>query len=399
MTTFPDGFLWGSATAGHQVEGGNVNADLWPLEWAEDTLFAEPSLDACDHYHRYPEDIATMADLGFNAYRFSLEWSRIEPEPGAFSRAALDHYRRMVGTCLEHGITPVVTYCHFTTPRWFAGGRRLGGHRRPRPVRPLRRTGDRAPGRPPGSGGDAERAERHRPPAADRRDPDGRRGRRRPGRATRTATAWAWSAPASSRWPRSTARASRRSRPAPATLEVGWTLAVVDLQPADGGEDRWQEARQRATLDWLEVSREDDWVGVQTYTRERIGPDGKIGPPEGAAVTQTGWEVYPEALEHTVRLAAEHAGVPVLVTENGMATDDDEARIAYTRGALEGLGRAVDDGVDVRGYLHWTYLDNFEWMAGYAKTFGLVAVDRETYERTVKPSARWLGEVARANAL
>ena len=106
-----------------------------------------------------------------------------------------------------------------------------------------------------------------------------------------------------------------------------------------------------------------------------------------------------EALEHTVRLAAEHAGVPVVVTENGMATDDDEARIAYTRGALEGLGRAVDDGVDVRGYLHWTYLDNFEWMAGFAKTFGLVAFDPETFARTVKPTARWLGEVAKANAL
>jgi beta-glucosidase len=114
---------------------------------------------------------------------------------------------------------------------------------------------------------------------------------------------------------------------------------------------------------------------------------------------QTGWEVYPEALEHTVRLAAEHARVPVLVTENGMATDDDDARVAYTRAALEGLARCVTDGVDVRGYLHWTLLDNFEWTAGYSKTFGLIAVDRDTLARNVKPSARWLGEVARANAL
>ena len=114
---------------------------------------------------------------------------------------------------------------------------------------------------------------------------------------------------------------------------------------------------------------------------------------------QTGWEVYPAALSHTVRLAAEHAGVPVLVTENGMATDDDSARSAYTSAALEGLAGCIRDGVDVRGYLHWTLLDNFEWMAGYAKTFGLIAVDRETLERTVKPTARWLGEVARANEL
>ena len=145
---FPEGFLWGAATAGHQVEGGNVNADLWPLEWDEPSLFTEPSGDACDHYHRYPEDIATLADLGLNAYRFSLEWARIEPEPGYFSRAALDHYRRMVACCLEHDVTPVVTYCHFTTPRWFAGSGGWARRRRRRPVRPLRRPGHRAPRRP-----------------------------------------------------------------------------------------------------------------------------------------------------------------------------------------------------------------------------------------------------------
>ncbi len=120
MTSFPAGFLWGAATAGHQVEGGNVNADIWPLEWAHDSIFAEPSGDACDHYHRYPEDVATLAELGLNAYRFSLEWARIEPEPGYFSVAALDHYRRMIDSCLEHGVTPVVTYSHFTLPRWLA---------------------------------------------------------------------------------------------------------------------------------------------------------------------------------------------------------------------------------------------------------------------------------------
>jgi beta-glucosidase len=100
-----------------------------------------------------------------------------------------------------------------------------------------------------------------------------------------------------------------------------------------------------------------------------------------------------------VRLAAEHAGRPILVTENGLASDDDDARRAYTDGALRGLGRAVADGVDVRGYLHWTLLDNFEWVSGFKITFGLLAFDHTTFTRTVKPSARWLGEVARRNAL
>jgi beta-glucosidase len=112
---------------------------------------------------------------------------------------------------------------------------------------------------------------------------------------------------------------------------------------------------------------------------------------------QTGWEVYPGALGNSVRLAAEHGRVPVLVTENGMATDDDQARIDYTRAALESLAQCVNDGIDVRGYLHWTLLDNFEWRSGFSKTFGLIAVDRESLARTIKPSARWLGRIARSN--
>ena len=115
---FPPNFLWGAATAAHQVEGNNTNCDGWVLEHLPGTIFAEPSGDACDHYHRYPADIALLAELGFNAYRFSVEWARIEPEEGEFSYAALEHYRRMLATCHEHGLTPMVTYHHFTTPRW-----------------------------------------------------------------------------------------------------------------------------------------------------------------------------------------------------------------------------------------------------------------------------------------
>jgi beta-glucosidase len=181
--------------------------------------------------------------------------------------------------------------------------------------------------------------------------------------------------------------------------KVGWSLALVDYQPLPGGEQRFEQARGRGQLDWLDVSQGDDFVGVQTYSRNQIGPDGTVPAADGVPTMQTGWEVYPEALEHTVRLAAERADVPVVVTENGMATDDDEARIAYTRGALEGLARCIADGVDVRGYLHWTLLDNFEWIAGYAKTFGLIAFDHDTFVRTIKPSARWLGTIARANTV
>ena len=118
MTTFPDGFLWGASTAPHQIEGNNVNSDWWAREQQMPGM--ELSGDACDSYHRYGEDITLLADAGLDAYRFGIEWARIEPIPGRFSRAELAHYRRMIDTCLARGITPVVTLQHFTTPQWFA---------------------------------------------------------------------------------------------------------------------------------------------------------------------------------------------------------------------------------------------------------------------------------------
>ena len=410
MTSFPGDFLWGAATAGHQVEGGNVNADMWPMEWAENSTFNEPSGDACDHYHRYPEDIAMLAELGLNAYRFSLEWSRIEPEAGFYSRAALDHYKRMIESCLNQGVTPVVTYNHFTVPRWMAGrggwsaadaperfaayASRVTQHvgdllswvctlNEPNLMAMMGSTGVLAMGT--GDRPAATEPVEERQGGVGGYDPSGYRMGIVAADLEQMANAH-----------RLAVQAIKSTTGA---VKTGWTLALVDLQPAVAGAERWQEARRLGQTDWLSVSADDDFVGVQTYSRTRIGPEGQLPAPEGAATMQTGWEVYPEALGHTVRLAAEQAGVPVLVTENGMATEDDAARLAYTRSALEGLARCMEDGIDVRGYLHWTLLDNFEWNAGYAKTFGLIAFDHETFARTVKPSARWLGAVAARNGL
>jgi beta-glucosidase len=185
----------------------------------------------------------------------------------------------------------------------------------------------------------------------------------------------------------------------PGEQQVGWSLALIDLQAVSGGEERCTSARDAAQLQWLDIAADDDFVGVQTYTRERMGPDGLLARPSDAPRMLTGWEVYPQALQHTVRQAAERTGVPVIVTENGCATDDDALRISYTSEALRGLAGCVSDGIDVRGYLHWSLLDNFEWVSGFAVTFGLVAVDRRTFERIPKPSLAWLGDVARRNTL
>ena len=372
-------------------------------------LFTEPSGDACDHYHRYPEDIATLAGLGLNAYRFSLEWSRIEPEPGYFSRAALDHYRRMIATCLEHGVTPVVTYCHFTTPRWFAGA---GGWE-----------SDDAP----------ERFARYADPGTEHlgdllswvatlNEPNvmalmSNTGAVPMGVGERGPVADAPATPVSAsvgvggfdparyrmgliggdveRMASAHRLAVDAIKSGADGAKVGWTLAAR-RPPARRG---WRGAVRAgppngATLDWLDVARDDDFVGVQTYSRYLIGPDGRLPVPEGAPTTQTGGRCTPRRSGTRSAWPPSTPSVPVIVTENGMATDDDDARIAYTTAALEGLAACVDDGIDVRGYLHWTLLDNFEWMSGYAMTFGLIAVDRAV----VRPHGQAVGPMARRSS-
>jgi beta-glucosidase len=175
---------------------------------------------------------------------------------------------------------------------------------------------------------------------------------------------------------------------------VGWGISVQDFQSVPGAESVFDAYVHPRDEYFVEASRDDDWVGVQTYTRVRIGiEDGR--PVEvldpSATTTLSGWEFYPGALGGAVRRVAAVVGaVPIIVTENGIATSDDDQRIAYVRGALDSLQAAIDDGIDVRGYLHWSMLDNYEW-GDFTPTFGLVAVDRETFARSPRASLAWLG--------
>jgi len=386
--SFPDGFQWGTATAAHQIEGGNVNNDWWEFEHDPTSGCVDRSGDACDSFYRYPEDIALVAALGLTFYRFSLEWSRIEPEEGEFSRSALDHYRRMLATCREHDLVPMVTYHHFTHPRWLAAA---GTWEAPHAVDRFARYCERATGHLGdlvGMAGTinepnvvATMGWRHGlfPPRVRDRD---RRAK------VNDALVAAHRA------------AVEAIRSGPGEFPVGLTLSMTDFQTLPGGEE-WVERIRRPSEDvFLEATGGDDFIGVQTYTRSRVGPDGSMGPEPGVPTTQMGYEYYPEALEGTIRRAwVKTGGLPVLVTENGVGTDDDEARINYVARALAGVRRCLDDGIDVRGYTYWSLLDNFEWVLGYGPTFGMVEVDRQTFERRPKPSAAWLGGVAKSNGL
>jgi beta-glucosidase len=180
---------------------------------------------------------------------------------------------------------------------------------------------------------------------------------------------------------------------------VGLALVGQEWIAEDGAVEEMAAHRAAFEDQFLLAASDCDFVGLQVYSCARIGPNGPVAPaPE--LLTQAHMEYRPEALGRAVTRAAELLpGMTFLITENGLATDDDAQRIAYTEGALRGLASAIDGGADVRGYLHWTLLDNFEWFSGYGPKFGLVAVDRETFARTPKPSLAWLGEVARRNGL
>jgi beta-glucosidase len=385
---FPEGFLWGSATAAHQIEGGNTNNDWWDWEHNPNSGCVESSGDACDSWHRWREDVDLVAELGLGAYRFSLEWSRIEPAEGEFSRAALDHYRRLCAACHAKGIQPVVTFHHFTTPRWLAA-----------------RGGWESPDAPECFARYVAKATAHLGDligwACTINEPNviGWMG-----------YAWGVFPPGVSHDHARQAgvneamvRAHRLAvdalRSGPGSFPVGLTLSMAEMVAVEGGEQRRDEREQFLENAFLDGTVGDDFIGVQCYTRIRFGPKGMVPGEEGVPITQMGYEYWPSAVEFTVRRAAAYTGLPVLITESGIGTEDDAERIAYLSEVLVGVKRCLEDGVDVRGYFAWSLLDNFEWALGYGPKFGLCTVDRTTFERQPKPSARWLSSVATRNAL
>jgi beta-glucosidase len=387
MTSFPDGFVWGTATAAHQVEGGNWNNDWWAWEHNPNSGCAEPSGDAVNHWELYEHDLDLLAGFGFNAYRFSIEWSRIEPEDGLWSRAAVDHYRRVCEACLTRGLTPIVTFHHFTTPRWVChhGGWEepttadrfaVFAHRMTQAIGDL--IGYACTFNEPNMVATIGYLAGNFPPG--RRDAGLRRA-------------------VNDVFIDAHFKARDAIKSGPGDFPVGLTLAMQDNQAVEGGELYRDRVRRNLEDVYLEAARDDDFIGVQTYTRARFGPNGAVGPEDGVRLTQMGYEVWPDALEACIRRATEVTdGVPIFVTENGIGTDDDDLRIDYVSKALRGVQHCIADGIEVLGYTYWSLMDNFEWAHGYRPTFGLIGVDRATFERHPKPSATWLGQIAKANA-
>ncbi|MBX3428421.1 MAG: glycoside hydrolase family 1 protein [Hyphomonadaceae bacterium] len=405
--TFPTDFVWGAATAAHQVEGGNWNSDCWALESAKPSFFIEHSGVACDHFARYGDDLAILAGLGLNTYRFSIEWARIEPEEGAFSQQALDHYKRVIDACWSRNIQPMATFHHFTNPRWIA---RDGGWQDDRfPDRFARYCETVA-----NAFGDqlayaCTINEINLPDSLDQlmarvktKYPDRvAAGEAAIGAPIESFFLFAGVAGYAPRAIRAHELARDAIKAAAPHVPVGMTMSIQECEAEPGGEAAVAAYKQRVYAPYYESAKRDDFLGVQTYTRMHFGADGKATrrPPPDAELTQMGYEYRPQALGAACRDAWTATQTPIVVTESGIATQDDSRRRAFIRSALESVSAAMADGVDTRGYVYWTLLDNFEWMSGYAPTFGLVGVDRRTMTRAIKPSAVMIGEIARANSV
>lgn len=404
---FPDTFLFGTAASATQVEGHCDQSD-----WA---AFARepgrvrggdtPAL-ACDQLHRFREDVALQARLSMTAHRLSLEWARVERQPGEFDPEAWDHYREVLGAHRDAGITPMVTVHHFTLPRWVA---QRGGLLSPELPDLLARFAERAVEAlgdlcqlwitlnepnvlalhahllgvwPPARSSPVEAVRAHR---------NLFRAHVAMYRAMHEA-------------------AGRRGY----ALSVGVAHHLRVFEPDRLGHladrmwtalfDRlFNDAFARAVCE----SRLHDFFGINYYSRELVrfsAAHAREGffrrrVSEGAEVSDLGWEVYPEGLGLVLDAWWPRAQVPVYITENGIADADDDQRPRFLVRHLAEVARAIARGIDVRGYMHWSLLDGFEWAEGFAPRFGLVEVDHTTQERSPRPSAELYARIARARRL
>ncbi len=395
----PD-FLWGAATSAHQIEGANDGNDWWDWEQIPGRIRGGVrSGSACLGWDRYEEDLDLLRNLGLNAYRFSVEWSRIEPEPGRYDEAALLHYRRVLEACRARAIVPVVTLHHFTNPRWFAA---LGGWEErgnlPHFERFARTAGERygdlvdtwitvnepevygfygyASGMWPPGVTDRSRAlqvianmlEGHALASralrdADRTDADG------DGRATWIGAAkhWVLLDPKRWWWPPDRLASALQHRVFNVAVARALAGGPIDLTIPGAKPARRDGELMRGTSDFL---------GLNYYTRWLVALAGKDprSPRPGVPVNDLGWEIYPEGLERALREVSRF-GLPIIVTENGIADASDRSRPEFIRRSLAALERARRAGVDVRGYFHWSLFDNFEWADGHEGRFGLYSVD------------------------
>jgi beta-glucosidase len=405
---FPTNFLFGAATASHQVEGDNRYSDWWEYEQAG--LMPFESGQGCDHYHRYKEDFDLAKSWGHNCHRLSVEWSRIEPQEGEWNEVAVAHYIDVFDALRQRNIQPIVTLNHFTLPAWFL--RRGGWIANDAPAIFARFAG---------------------------------RFVKQAGKSVsywltiNEPTVYVQQAYINGEWPplksrswiaairvlRNLARAHSMAyseiKSADVNAVIGFAHSAMDIQPCDPRRlaDRSSSATRNFFLNSLffrligmranrlEGKRPNlDFIGINYYSRccvtaGAFGPSWLIGRAckldhhaDSGARSSTGWEMYPTGLARMLEQFSAYE-LPMLVTENGIATDNDQLRCQFLTEHLRVISNTLAEGKNILGYVHWSLIDNFEWHHGFAARFGLAEVDFETLERRKRPSAELFSQICR----
>lgn len=411
-------FLIGASTAAHQVEGNNIHSDFWAMEHLKHSSFVEPSGDAIDHYNLYEEDIKLLRNAGLNAYRFSIEWARIEPEEGHFDHGEIEHYRKVLQCCLDEGVTPIVTLHHFSSPAWLI---RKGGWGKEYVVNAFSRycgfVAEKLGSMMPyictineaNMGIQLKKiASEYAKPNRNVKEGDVQVGINldmkhllkvmfEQGRLFHCSPfkVNTFLSPRSKKQEMFVMKAHQAAygtiKSTSPSSRVGLTISLYDYQTAPNGEKMADKLWYEDFGFYLPYITNDDFLGVQNYSRKIISANGSLPPAPDVLRTQMDYEDYPAGISNVIRKVAKEFKGELIITENGIATSDDARRCEFIKEAIDGINTAINDGIPILGYCYWSLLDNFEWQAGYSKTFGLIAVDRTTQERKPKDSLKVLG--------
>jgi len=404
---FPKKFLWGASTSAHQVEGGTHNQwSVWELEnakslaaqseyhfgeldgWQDSQKEAKDpqsyvSGKSTDHYHRYEEDFDLLKKMNMNAFRFSVEWSRVEPEEGAWNIEAVEHYKSYVAELERRGIEPVVTLFHFTLPLWFSA---RGGFEKRSNVQYFVRFAEKIL-RELGSGIRL---------VITINEPE----------------VYAYESYMMGYWPpnvtsrrmcrrvlNNLAYAHNQAAAAIHAINRRYKVSIAKNSPyVYAGDDallsrKYADFHQFIRDDYFlrKVVKQCDFIGMNYYFSDRVYGYRVHNPDE--RVSDLGWDMAPANIQQALERVHEKYGLPILITENGLADHADESRQWWITQTLLGMQKAMDSGVQLEGYLHWSLLDNFEWDKGTWPRFGLAEVDYLTGHRKLRPSALWFGKV------
>ncbi|MDX1535422.1 MAG: glycoside hydrolase family 1 protein [Candidatus Spechtbacterales bacterium] len=377
---FPKDFFWGTSTSAHQVEGGNNNNDWWRAE--QEGSIPHKSGAACDSYNRYEEDFNLAQEMNNNAHRFSIEWSRIEPKEGRFDEKEIEHYRKVIHAVKKRGLEPFITLHHFTNPVWFSD---KGGWKNLKAPEYFARYVEYLINH---LGDEARFWITINEPII--------------------LTTMSY---LKGKWPPhnkclcgllagvNMVRAHKKAYKAIKNYNN-------DLQIGVAKNNKFYEAYPgsffskigKLIIDYLSnkwflnrIDKHQDFVGLNYYSHNRVFvrasmPTSWLNYNENKITSDFGWEIYPEGIYRATMQAWNKYKKPIYILENGVADAKDNLRSNFIREHLQWLHKAIEEGADVRGYFHWSLLDNFEWAEGFTMKFGLVEVDFETLERKPRES-------------